>query len=135
VADHPTQVLSLDELMDLAAEPRDDTATMPIRTTPAAKSTPTPTPPAPLDLTQPPQRMQPEPAARPQHQDRPERPPRPQPRIAADPDLRERVMADARRAYDAALAHAKEWLKAGDNGLITATLVVTLLLLLVVAAV
>jgi hypothetical protein len=91
VSDKPTQVMSLDELMDLAAEPR-DTVTAPIPATPM---------PAPLN-----------PAA-----------PRPSAKAPAEPDMRQRLIADA-----------KEWLKQGDNALITWTAAVACLLLLVVAA-
>jgi hypothetical protein len=128
VPDHPTQVMPLDELMDLAAEPRDDTATMPIATTPSpalAASTRTP---APLNPATP--RATPRPTARPTA-----RPQQPQPRVDTGPDLRDRVMADARRAYEAGLAQGRGWLKRGDNALIAATLAVTLVLLLVVGAV
>jgi hypothetical protein len=121
--------MPLDELMDLAAEPRADTATMPIRrplpTTPAA--------PAPLN----PATSRPTPAAvnpvaaRPTLAPQPAVAPAP---AATGPDLRERVLDDARRAYDAALEQTRLWLKHGDNGLITATVCVAALLLVVVAA-
>ena len=61
--------------------------------------------------------------------------PRPTPKPArTEPALRDRVRADARQAYDAALEQAKHWLKQGDNGLIVATATVLLLLIVVVAA-
>jgi hypothetical protein len=88
--------MSLDELMDLAAEPR-DTVTAPIRATPPP-ATPMP---APLN-----------PAA-----------PRPSAKARAEPDMRQRLIADA-----------KEWLKRGDNALIAWTAAIACLLLLVVAA-
>ena len=122
MADHPTQVLSLDELMDLAAEPRDDTATQQITTPPAAPPAAPAVTPAPAPLN---------PAAR-QPIARPVAPAAAAP-AAAGPDLRQRVMTDARQAYDAGLARGREWIKQGDNGLIAATLVAALLLLLVVA--
>jgi hypothetical protein len=111
VSDHPTEVMSLDELMDLAATESgaSETATMPI------------TPPAPPPLNP----VAVRPAPRPL--------PRPQP-VRSEPDLRERIMTDARQAYTAGVARSRDWLRTGDNGLITATLLVTLLLLLVVAA-
>ena len=49
--------------------------------------------------------------------------------------MRERVISDARKAYDAGLARSRAWLKTGDNALIAATIAAALLLLLVVAAV
>ena len=82
--------MSLDELMDLAAEPR-DTTTMPI--------------PRPLNQA----------ASRPT--------PAPEPVADTEPDMWDRLIADAR-----------EWLKIGDNALIAATAAVAFLLLLVVAA-
>ena len=98
--------MSLDELMDLAAEPR-DTVTAPIRATPPpatpTSATPVPATPMPAPLN---------PAA-----------PRPSAKAPAEPDMRQRLIADA-----------KEWLKQGDNALITWTAAVACLLLLVVAA-
>lgn len=91
----PTQVMSLDELMDLAAEPR-ETATTTIPATPM---------PAPLN-----------PAA-------PRPTPAPQQAARTEPDIRERMIADAR-----------EWLRQGDNTLIAWTAAIACLLLLVVAA-
>jgi hypothetical protein len=110
--------MSLDELMDLAAEPRSDTATMPI---PASLPT-TPAAPRPLN----PAAVRPAPAPTPRTTPKP---------VPTGPDLRERVLTDARRAYDAALERGRIWLKQGDHGLIAATGVVLLLLLVVVAAV
>lgn len=103
--------------MDLAAEPRDDTATQQITTPPAAPPAAPAVTPAPAPLN---------PAAR-------QPIARPVAAAAAGPDLRQRVMTDARQAYDAGLARGREWIKQGDNGLIAATLVAALLLLLVVA--
>src|SRR3954454_522602 len=105
--------MSLDELMDLAAESGSEATTQPIRTTPVTPSAPAPLNPAAAT------RPKPAPAPRP---------------VRSQPDLRERIMVDARRAYDAGLVRSRDWLKTGDNTLITATLFVTLLLLLVVAA-
>ena len=113
--------MSLDELMNLAGEPRDDIATMPIATTtpPAAPTAAPAAAPMPAPLNPATSMASPRP---------------PQPAVATGPDLRERVMSDARRAFDAGLAHGREWLEQGDNALIVATLVAALLLLLVVAA-
>lgn len=116
--DEPTEVMSLDELMDLAAEPRADTATMPIRTPlPARPPLPT-TPAAPRPLNPAAARPAPKPPVPP----------------TTGPDLRDQVLADARRAYEAALDRGREWLKRGDNGLIAATAMVTLLLIVVVTS-
>jgi len=97
VPDKPTQVMSLDELMDLAAEPPSDTVTAPIPA-PLNPATPRPTP-------------APKPAAQ------------AEPAVKTEPDMWERLVADAR-----------EWLKQGDNALIASTAAVAFLLLLVVAA-
>jgi hypothetical protein len=97
--------MSLDELMDLAADSPGETATMPI-----PKPLPT-TPAAPRPLN---------PAAG---------RPTPAPQRAVAP-----VLADARRAYDASLERARSWLKEADNGLIAATALIAVLLLVVVAA-
>src|SRR4051812_42895163 len=99
--------MSLDELMELAAaDSRSDT-----ETTPIPKPLPT-TPAAPRPLN---------PAA-----SRPTPAPAPQPAVAP-------VLADVRRIYDAVLARARLWLKEADNGLIAATALIAVLLLVVVA--
>ena len=118
VPDKPTQVMSLDELMDLAAEPR-DTVTQPI---PATQPSPAAPMPAPLNPAAPP---------RPTGSAQTTQPAQP---AQTEPDMRQRVMSDARRAYDAGLARGREWLKQGDNTLIALTAAVACLLLLVVAA-
>jgi hypothetical protein len=122
VPDEPTQVMSLDELMDLAAEPRSDAVTtpMPAPLNPATpRSTPAPAPqPAPAIAAPPPA-----PTSRPARA------------VATGPDLRQRVWDDTRRVYNAGLARSREWLKTGDNTLIAATAGVALLLLLVLVAI
>ena len=117
--------MSLDELMDLAAEPRSDTATMPIRT-PSRTTPPAPGPLNPVAARPAPARPAPAPAPPPRRTT-----PAPAP---TGPDLRERVLADAHRAYEAALERSRQWLKTGDNGLIAATALVALLLIVVVAS-
>jgi len=129
-----TEVMSLDELMDLAAETSTPAPPQPDR--PAATS-PQPPPPPPAATS--PQPPPPPPAA-----SRPAMPRRPAPAAAAarapapavpaGPDLRQRVITDARRAYVAGVDRGREWLREGDNGLIAATVALALLLLLVVAA-
>ena len=124
VPDEPTQVMSLDELMTVAAEPHSDTVTTPIPSplNPAAPPRPAARPSPPPRSVRPPQPVQ---SAQPAHPAQP---------VRTEPDLRDRVMTDARRVYDAGLAHGREWLKRGDNALIAWTVAVALLLLLVVAA-
>ena len=118
-----TEVMSLDELMDLAAE---------------TSTVPPPPPPAAPPVNRPASPPRPSPAAT-----RPAPPVTPKPAPAraparaperTGPDLRERMLADARRAYAAGLDQSREWLRKGDNGLIAATVALALLLLLVVAA-
>ena len=128
--DDATDILSLDELMDLAAEPRPaptqpaDAPTVQLR--PAAAPTqplvappsyePPPIPPAP---PAPPARTNS--AARTIGQDAR--------RIGQDA---QRIGHAARREGEIVWGHVLEWLKAGDNGLIAATALVTLLLLVIV---
>jgi len=102
--------MSLDELMDLAAEPS-TAPTVQIHRPTAPTSGPTPVP-APLNPASP----KPTPAA--------------QPPIAVASRL-EPVLDEAREI----LVTARQWLGRGDNGLIAATALVALLLLVVVTAV
>ena len=117
-----TEVMSLDELMDLAAETSTPAPPQPDR--PAATS-PQPPPPPPA-ASRPAMPRRPAPAAAAARA--------PAPAVPAGPDLRQRVITDARRAYVAGVDRGREWLREGDNGLIAATVALALLLLLVVAA-
>jgi hypothetical protein len=112
-----TEVMSLDELMDLASEPRPVARKQPPVTLPA--------PPAADALTE-------------QLVRRPA--PQPAPRVAPAPKpartepgqvamLAARMRADGGRM----LVDARQWLETGDNGLIVGTVLVTLLLLIVIA--
>ena len=127
--------MSLDELMDLASEPKarpaSDTATVPIRpprpTTPTTTAAPGPLNPAgprPTPLAAEVTRR-PAPAPAPAATSKPAK---------AGPDIRERVLADAHRAYEAGMARSRVWLKKGDNTLIVATAGIALLLLVIIAA-
>ena len=110
--DDTTDVMSLDELMDLAAA--EPTVTMPSPPPPAAA-----------------QPVAAQPAA-------PRRQPRPRRAITVDAhralaDAR-RALVDVRRVSAAGIAASREWLETNDNALIAATVLVTLLLLIAVAA-
>ena len=100
--DDSTDVMSLDELMDLAAA--EPTVTMPTAHLPAAAA----------------------PVA-------PEPQPRPRPERAIVVDAR-RALVDARRVSAVGISVSREWLETNDNALIAATVLVTLLLLIAVAA-
>ena len=109
----PTEVMPLDELMDLAAEPS-TAPTVQIRRTPPPTAAPAPAPtPAPAPLN---------PAA-----------PKPtataQPRVAVAP--RFEPLLDQAHEF---LGTADQWLRRGDNGLIVGTTLIALMLLLVVAS-
>lgn len=133
VQDDSTQVMSLDELMDLAAEPRvrAQPAPPPPVTLPPAPPVPAPAPSpvAPSPVATAPRQVPPTPAAR----------PRTEPgqmtvllaRMRADG---QRILGDARHASSAGMTVSRRWLETADNALITATVLVTLLLLIIVAA-
>jgi hypothetical protein len=117
-----TEVMPLDELMDLAAEPR-PAATTQLHAVAAA----------------PPQLSYPASGAHPyipQPQPQPQR----KPTDAAPatgggaPMLMRRIRADARRASATGMTRLRQWLESNDNALIAATVLITLLLLVVVAA-
>jgi hypothetical protein len=117
-----TEVMPLDELMDLAAEPR-PAATTQLHAVAAA----------------PPQLSYPASGAHPyipQPQPQPQR----KPTDAAPatgggaPTLMRRIRADARRASATGMTRLRQWLESNDNALIAATVLITLLLLVVVAA-
>ena len=126
--DESTEVMSLDELMELAAEPRPDATTQQY-VVPAPLLPPT----APPASVAPPRPAQPQLG-----------------RTDAAPAgsggapmhlLLDRMRADSRRVLDDAqhaaatgLTHVRQWLETNDNALIAATVLVTLLLLVVVAA-
>lgn len=114
MVDRRTEVLSLDELMDLAAEPSSSAPTVQIRRPEAATRPATPTPtPAPAHLN---------PAA-------PKPAPATQPPVAIASRL-EPLREEARKF----LVTAQQWLRRGDNGLIAGTALVALLLIVVVAS-
>lgn len=117
-----TDVLSLDELMDgataqtpaVAAPRRAPMPVVPVRSEPM-----------PADPVQPP--LQPP--------VQPEAAPRPASRVGpVARDVRDRLRSDASAALSGAGRYADDWLRTGDNGLILATVVVALLLLVAVAS-
>ena len=118
--DERTEVMSLDELMDLASEPSTAPTVQIQRPTPPATlpATPPPTPaPAPLN----PATAQPI-AQRPAAQ-----------RPVARPDLGALLEQGGER-LSLAGDQARDWLRQGDNGLIAATALLALLLLVVIAS-
>jgi len=119
VDDDATDVLSLDELMELAAEPQTQPRPAPPQAAPPTVTHATPPRPAPPQPAQP---------ARPA---RPAKPARTGPSPASL--LAQRVRADASRAGQLTWERSRAWLTTGDNGLIAATAFVTLLLIVIVA--
>jgi hypothetical protein len=115
-----TEVMPLDELMDLAAEPR-PAATTQLHAVAAA----------------PPQLSYPASGAHPYI---PQPQPQRKPTDAAPatgggaPMLMRRIRADAQRASATGMTRLRQWLESNDNALIAATVLITLLLLVVVAA-
>lgn len=105
--DDSTQVMPLDELMDLAAEPR-----------PAAPTRPHAAPPP----------LQP-PLAYPTDVVPANSGAAPMPSV-----LLQRIRSDARRASAIGIAQVQQWLETKDNALIAATVLITVVLLVVVAA-
>ena len=109
-----TEVMSLDELMDLAAEPYPGATTRP-------HVVPAPAP-------------QPAPAVQPP---KPAEPAQPSPTNLLLERMRSdgrRMLGDAQRASATGMTTARQWLESNDNALIAATVLVTLLLLIIVAA-
>ena len=112
--DESTEVMSLDELMDLAAEPHPGATTQPhVVPSPAAPPAPAVQPPKPAEPRQPsPTNLLLE-------------------RMRSDG---RRILGDAQHASATGMTAARQWLESNDNALIAATAFVTLLLLIVVAA-